>query len=113
MQWEVVAHGYGLAEAPTVAPDGSILFSDVLRGGIYRVTTGGDVHTVVPKRRGVGGIALHARGGIVCSGRDIVHIERHQRVEHHSIMQELPWQNRPLAPRRMRLRQRFNKIVFK
>jgi sugar lactone lactonase YvrE len=30
---------------------------------------------VVPKRRGVGGIAAHADGGIVCSGRDLVHVK--------------------------------------
>ena len=29
---------------------------------------------VVPKRRGVGGIAIHADGGIVCTGRDVVHV---------------------------------------
>jgi gluconolactonase len=29
---------------------------------------------VVPKRRGVGGIALHADGGIVCSGRNLCHV---------------------------------------
>lgn len=34
--------------------------------------------------------------------RDIVHIGRHQRVHHYSIMQELPWQNRPLIKRRHR-----------
>jgi sugar lactone lactonase YvrE len=28
----------------------------------------------VPKRRGVGGIAVHENGGIVCSGRDLVHV---------------------------------------
>src|SRR5271165_7548773 len=45
-----------------------------------------------------------ARTGMVTNKgfRDIVHIARHQRVEHYSIMQELPWQNRPLAPRRHR-----------
>jgi N-methylhydantoinase A len=45
-----------------------------------------------------------ARTGIVTNQgfRDILHIARHQRVEHYSIMQELPWQNRPLAPRRHR-----------
>jgi N-methylhydantoinase A len=45
-----------------------------------------------------------ARTGMVTNHgfRDIVHIARHQRVEHYSIMQELPWQNRPLAPRRHR-----------
>jgi N-methylhydantoinase A len=34
--------------------------------------------------------------------RDIIHIARHQRAEHYSIMQELPWQNRPLVKRRHR-----------
>ena len=45
-----------------------------------------------------------ARTGMVTNHgfRDIVHIARHQRAEHYSIMQELPWQNRPLAPRRHR-----------
>jgi N-methylhydantoinase A len=45
-----------------------------------------------------------ARTGMVTNEgfRDIVHIARHQRVEHYSIRQELPWQSRPLAPRRHR-----------
>jgi N-methylhydantoinase A/oxoprolinase/acetone carboxylase beta subunit len=34
--------------------------------------------------------------------RDIVHIGRHQRPMHYSIQQEIPWQDRPLAPRRYR-----------
>jgi N-methylhydantoinase A len=34
--------------------------------------------------------------------RDIIHIGRHQRVEHYSIMQELPWQSRPPVERRHR-----------
>jgi gluconolactonase len=74
MDFEVLAHGYGLAEAPTVAPGGSLLFSDVLGGGVYRLDPSSDITTVVPKRRGVGGMALHADGGIVCSGRDVVHV---------------------------------------
>jgi sugar lactone lactonase YvrE len=77
MDWEVLAHGYGLAEAPTIDTDGSLLFSDVLGGGVYRLADG-TVPTVVPKRRGVGGIAVHADGGIVCSGRDIVHVSNAQ-----------------------------------
>ena len=76
MSWEVLAYGYGLAEAPTIDRDGSLLFSDVLGGGVHRWrATGDEVATVVPKRRGVGGIALHAEGGIVCSGRDVVHVD--------------------------------------
>ncbi len=34
--------------------------------------------------------------------RDILHIGRHQRPQHYSIMQEIPWQNRPLVKRRHR-----------
>ena len=74
MEWELLAHGYGLVEAPTIDTDGSLLFSDVLGGGVYRLAADGAISTVVPKRRGVGGIAIHADGGIVCSGRDVVHV---------------------------------------
>ncbi|MEY8828514.1 hydantoinase/oxoprolinase family protein [Sedimentitalea sp. XS_ASV28] len=34
--------------------------------------------------------------------RDVLHIGRHQRPQHYSIMQDLPWQNRPLIKRRHR-----------
>jgi N-methylhydantoinase A len=37
--------------------------------------------------------------------RDIIHIGRHQRPMHYSIMQEIPWQNHPLV------RRRFRKVV--
>ena len=45
-----------------------------------------------------------ARAGMITNEgfRDITHIGRHQRVEHYSIMQELPWQSRPLVQRRYR-----------
>ena len=35
--------------------------------------------------------------------RDIIHIGRHQRPNHYSIMQDIPWQAHPLVPRRSRL----------
>ena len=35
--------------------------------------------------------------------RDIVHIGRHQRPQHYSIRQEIPWQDRPFVRRRHRL----------
>ena len=72
-KWDVLATGFQLAEAPTIDTDGSLLFSDVLGGGVHRLDQNGAVTIVVPKRRGVGGLALHAEGGIVCSGRDIIH----------------------------------------
>ena len=42
-------------------------------------------------------------GMITNSGfRDVVHIGRHQRPEHYSIMQDIPWQARPFVKRRHR-----------
>ena len=45
-----------------------------------------------------------ARTGMVTTEgfRDIIHVGRHQRPEHYSIMQEVPWQDRPLVQRRHR-----------
>jgi N-methylhydantoinase A/oxoprolinase/acetone carboxylase beta subunit len=45
-----------------------------------------------------------ARVGVVTTKgyRDILHIGRHQRPQHYSIQQEIPWQDRPLARRRHR-----------
>src|SRR5260370_34712245 len=42
--------------------------------------------------------------GMITTGgyRDILHIGRHQRPQHYSIMQDIPWQNRPLVKRRHR-----------
>jgi sugar lactone lactonase YvrE len=74
-RFDVLATGFGLIEGPTVAPEGGLYFSDVLGGGVYCLAASGAVTTVVPKRRGVGGIAAHADGGIVCSGRDLVHVK--------------------------------------
>ncbi len=71
-EFEVLASGYGLAEAPRY-DDNGVYFSDVLGGGVFRWTPAGVV-TIVPKRRGVGGLVVHADGGIVISGRDIVHV---------------------------------------
>lgn len=45
-----------------------------------------------------------ARAGMITTEgyRDIIHIGRHQRPQHYSIMQEVPWQDRPLVQRRYR-----------
>ncbi|MEP4013825.1 MAG: hydantoinase/oxoprolinase family protein, partial [Sulfitobacter sp.] len=48
--------------------------------------------------------ARGARAGMITNEgfRDVLHIGRHQRPDHYSIMQEIPWQNRPLIKRRYR-----------
>lgn len=73
MSFDVVAQGFGLAEAP-VWDGSSLLFSDVVFGGVKRVGADGRVEEVLQKRRGVGGIVLHADGGFLVSGRDVTWI---------------------------------------
>jgi len=74
MAVETLAWGYGLVEGPRAAPDGALYFSDVRDGGVRRLSPDGTIEVVVAKRRGVGGIALHADGGLVISGRNVCHV---------------------------------------
>ena len=71
---ETLAYGYGLIEGPREDDQGRLYFSDVTNGGVYRRSREGTVETVVPKRRGVGGIALHRDGGVVISGKNVCHV---------------------------------------
>jgi gluconolactonase len=71
---ETLAFGYGLAEAPRADSAGNLYFSDAVRGGVYRWAPDGTIVTVVPKRRGVGGLVLHADGGVVVSGKNVCHV---------------------------------------
>ena len=76
MKVEVLADGYQLVEGPRVDGEGNVWFTDALGGGVHRWSRAdGSVETVVPKRRGVGGLALHRDGGVVVSGRDITHVQ--------------------------------------
>jgi gluconolactonase len=68
---EQIATGYGLIEGPVWDPAKGLYFSDVLNGGVYLLDRGGKVSLAVPKRRGIGGMALHASGGLIVGGRDI------------------------------------------
>ena len=74
MAIETLAWGYGLIEGPRPAPDGGLYFSDVRNGGVHRLDPDGSVSLVVPRRHGVGGISLHADGGLVISGRNVCHV---------------------------------------
>ncbi|HEV3002276.1 MAG TPA: SMP-30/gluconolactonase/LRE family protein [Solirubrobacteraceae bacterium] len=73
MTFEVVAQGFGLAEAPLWDRE-SLLFSDAVFGGVKRVGRDGRVEEVLAKRRGIGGMALDADGGLIVSGRDVLRI---------------------------------------
>ncbi len=74
VELETLAHGFGLIEGPRVDADDNLYFSDVPNGGVRRLSPDGELTVVVPKRRGVGGIALHADGGLILSGRNVCHV---------------------------------------
>jgi D-xylonolactonase len=66
-----VATGYGLIEGPVWDPVRGLYFSDVINGGVHLLDAAGKISLAIPKRRGIGGMALHASGGLVVGGRDI------------------------------------------
>jgi gluconolactonase len=66
-----VATGYGLIEGPVWDKIHGLYFSDVINGGVFLFDRANKISPVVPKRRGIGGMALHASGGLVVGGRDI------------------------------------------
>lgn len=68
---EPLVRGYGLIEGPVWDEARGLLFSDVLGGGVFCLAADGTVSTVFPHRKGIGGMALHAAGGLVVSGRNI------------------------------------------
>ena len=72
---ELVANGYGLIEGPVWDQAlKALYFSDVANGGVFQLDSATKAVTqVIEKRRGVGGMALHAQGGLVFSGRDIAY----------------------------------------
>ena len=68
---ESLATGYGLIEGPTWVKDRGLVFSDVLNGGVYCLGPHGGIASVLPHRKGVGGIKQHVNGGLIVSGRNV------------------------------------------
>ena len=68
---EPVANGYGLVEGPVWHDDYGLMFSDVIFGGVYTVNDDKEVEPVFEHRRGIGGMAVHAEGGLVVSGKNV------------------------------------------
>lgn len=68
---EMLTEGYGLIEGPLWLADRGLLFSDVLNGGVFCLAADGAVTEVFAHRRGIGGMAYHAQGGLLVSGRNI------------------------------------------
>jgi gluconolactonase len=73
MDLELLAWGYGLVEGPRTDESGNLYFTDATKGGVFRRAADGRIDTLVEGRRMVGGLALHADGGLVMSGPDVSH----------------------------------------
>jgi gluconolactonase len=71
-QLERILTGYGLLNGPLWnAESSSLFFADASNGGAYELLAGGQINCVVPHRRGIGGLAPHAQGGLVVGGRNV------------------------------------------
>src|SRR5258708_6915322 len=73
MEFDMLASGYGLLEAPRVDERDRLYFTDIPNGGVYRRNPGGNVETLIPKRKGVGGMIFNSSGGLVLTGRGLIH----------------------------------------
>ena len=69
-----IATSFGLIEGPVWDSGRGLYFSDVVNGGVHLLDHAGAVSPVIPKRRGIGGMALHASDGLVVGGRDIAFV---------------------------------------
>lgn len=73
MELTAIAWGYGLVEGPRTDADNNLFFTDAVKGGVFRRSPDGDIQTLVPDRRMVGGLALHRDGGFVMTGPNVAH----------------------------------------
>ena len=71
MEFETLAHGYGLLEGPRTDEQNRLYFSDVRSGGVYRRNPDGRLETLISERKSVGGIALNQPGGIIITGKSL------------------------------------------
>jgi gluconolactonase len=94
MAIEVLASGYNLIEAPRVDELDRLYFSDVrVTGGVYRRSPDGSVETLIPKRKGVGGMALNEGGGFVAGGKALIYWDEKTRTSRDIFTQ---YEGRPL-----------------
>ncbi|MGE0776109.1 MAG: SMP-30/gluconolactonase/LRE family protein [Sphingomonadaceae bacterium] len=68
---EKLSTGHGTLEGPLWDAARGLLFADATVGGVRSLLPDGRVEDVVLHRRGIGGLALHADGGVVIGGRNV------------------------------------------
>ena len=94
MEFEMLASGYGLLEAPRVDDRERLYFSDIPNGGVYRRNPGGSIETLIAKRRGVGGLMFNHGGGLVLTGKGLIHWDE-KTGKSRNLFAE--WEHRPVS----------------
>ena len=69
MDFKQILDGFTFLEAPRVDDRGNLWFSEVMEGGVYRLSPEGKVDGFVTDRKYIGGLALTEDGGFVLSSR--------------------------------------------
>ncbi|MFD9663548.1 SMP-30/gluconolactonase/LRE family protein [Rhodococcus sp. NPDC059968] len=71
VEWRTLASGFAMPEAPLWDHKSqSLLITDVQAGGVWHVTEDRK-DLLVPHRRGIGGLAREANGGLIVSGKNL------------------------------------------
>ena len=70
----LVALGFVSLEGPVIDDEGNLFVADLRAGTVVRLGADGSRDVVVADRFNVGGLCLHAAGGLVMSGPSVAHI---------------------------------------
>lgn len=73
VELELLTWGYGLVEGPRTDADNNLYFTDIPGKAAYRRTPDGTVETLISGRHSMGGLLVHADGGLVVSGPNVAH----------------------------------------
>ncbi len=68
MKFEQILDGFVFLEAPRVDDENNLYFSEVMDGGVYRLSPDGKIEGFVTDRKSIGGLVLTEDGGFICSG---------------------------------------------
>jgi xylono-1,5-lactonase len=89
VDFDIIASGFEFAEAPRVADDGSVYFSDLSGGGYYRCAPNGRIETILADRLWIGGAVLDESGWVICSGKGGLIAVHPETKETRSILTEM------------------------
>jgi sugar lactone lactonase YvrE len=68
MQFDQILEGFTFLEAPRVDDAGNLYFSEVMEGGVCRLSPDGKLDRFITDRKSIGGLVFTDDGGFICSG---------------------------------------------